>query len=278
MISFLKKKKRFNRICKDIKQIKIQGATNIAKKALEAYYLFPSKKTKKKLLLLRPTEPLLLNVLERAEKQDQKDIIKHFEFAQEKINKNVFKIFKSSEVIFTHCHSTNVVKSLIYTKKNKKKFQVYNTETRPLYQGRKTSKELSNSRIKVTQFVDSAAKIALIKKQSTKKVSKVFFGADALLKNGAINKVGSGMFAQIAYDNKIPVYIVADSWKYSPKNIKLEERNFYEVWKKLSKKSHVEIKNPAFELIPKKYIKAVISELGILSYDEFIAKRQKFKD
>jgi ribose 1,5-bisphosphate isomerase len=175
-------------------------------------------------------------------------------------------------MIFTHCHSTSVVNALIYAKKKKRKFEIYNTETRPLYQGRKTARELKKARIKTTMFVDSAAMIALTKTQGTKKVDKVFLGADALLKNGIINKVGSAMFAKIAYENKIPVYIISDSWKFSSKNIKLEERDFYEVWKKLPKNSKIKIRNPAFEFVPKKHITKIISEFGILKYDDFLKK------
>jgi ribose 1,5-bisphosphate isomerase len=260
IIDFLKKRKKFNEIAKAIKEIKIQGARNIAKQALYAYHLIPTKKSKKKLLSLRPTEPMLTNVLNKMDSMSYEEILAHFDDAQEKINKKVFKLIKNNDVIFTHCHSTNVSNALIYAKKNGKKFEVYNTETRPLFQGRKTAKELIAHKIKVTMFVDSAGMIALTKSQGTKKVDKVFFGADAILKNGIINKVGSGMFAQIAFDNKIPVYIVADSWKYSPKNIKLEERNFREVWKKLSKKSKIKIENPAFEFVPKKFIKKIVTE------------------
>ncbi|MEN7981989.1 MAG: hypothetical protein ABFQ65_00910 [Nanoarchaeota archaeon] len=254
------KRKKFNEIAKGIKEIKIQGARNIAKKALYAYHLIPTKKSKKKLLSLRPTEPMLMNVLDKMDKSSYEEILKHFDTAQEKINKKVFKLIKSGDVIFTHCHSTNVVNALIYAKKKGKKFEVYNTETRPLFQGRKTARELRKHKIKVTMFIDSAGQIALTKKQGTKKVDKVFFGADALLKNRVINKVGSGMFAQIAHDNKIPVYIIADSWKYSLKKIKLEERDFHEVWKKLSKKSKIKIENPAFEFIENKFIKKIITE------------------
>jgi ribose 1,5-bisphosphate isomerase len=260
MKSFFSKRKKFNEIAKGIKEIKIQGATNIAKAALKAYNLIPTPKSKKKLLKLRPTEPMLMNVLDKIEKSSYEEILKHFDEAQEKINKKVFKLIKSGDVIFTHCHSTNVRNALIYAKKKGKKFEVYNTETRPLFQGRKTARELRKAGIKVTMFVDSAAMIALTKKQGTKKVDKVFFGADALLKNGIINTVGSGMFAQIAHDNKIPVYIIADSWKYSPKKIKLEERDFHEVWKKLPKKSKIKIENPAFEFVPKRLIKKVVTE------------------
>jgi len=266
-------KRKFNQIVKGIKEVKIQGAKNVAKKALYAYSLFPTKTSKKKLLSLRPTEPLLFNVLKEVEKISQKEILKHFDSAQDKINKNMFKLIKKGEVIFTHCHSTTVTEALIFAKK-KKKFEVYNTETRPLFQGRKTSRELKKAGIKVTQFVDSAAMIALTKKQDTKKVDKVFIGADAFLKEGVINKVGSGMFSKIAFDSKIPVYIVGDSWKYSPKKVELEQRNFKEVWKKVTKKLHLNIRNPAFEFVPKKYIKAVISELGILKYNDFIKKKK----
>jgi|TARA_Y100000296_G_scaffold87040_1_gene129406 ribose 1,5-bisphosphate isomerase len=269
-IKMKNKKKRFNQIVKDIKEIKIQGATNIAKSALQAYFLIPTKSSKKKLISLRPTEPLLVNILNK--KQPYNEILKHFSNTLEKINKSVLKLIKSNEVIFTHCHSTSVVNALIYSKKKKKKFEVYNTETRPLYQGRKTARELKKAKIKVTMFVDSAAMIALTKSQGTKKVDKVFLGADALLKNGVINKVGSAMFAKIAYENKIPVYVLSDSWKFSSKNIKIEERDFHEVWKKLPKNSKIKIRNPAFEFVPKKYITKIVSEFGVLSYNDFLKK------
>ncbi|MBA7627296.1 Methylthioribose-1-phosphate isomerase [subsurface metagenome] len=271
------KKKRFNQIVKDIKEIKIQGASNIAKKALHAYSLIPTKASKNKLLSSRPTEPMMKNVLDMAEKKSYREILKHFDFAQEKINKDILKLIKNKDVIFTHCHSTNVVNALIHAKKKGKKFEVYNTETRPLYQGRKTARELRKAGIKVTMFVDSALGVALSKEQGTKKADKIFLGADALLKKGIINKIGSEVIARIAKQERIPVYIIADSWKYSSKNVKLEQRNFSEVWKKISEKSHIKIKNPAFEFVPKKYIKAIVNEFGILSYDKFLIVREYHK-
>lgn len=272
ILNFLKNKKKFNSIAKAIKEIRIQGARNIAKKALYAYSLVPTEKSKRKLLSLRPTEPMLANVLDKIGKISYREIYSHFNESQKKINKKVFNLIKKNNVIFTHCHSTNVINALIYAKKKGKKFEIYNTETRPLFQGRKTAKELSRAGIKVTQFVDSALGVALSKEQNTKKVDKVFLGADALLKNGVINKIGSEVIAQMAKSKKIPVYIIADSWKYSNKNLKLEQRNFDEVWKGLSKKSKIKIKNPCFEFIPKKYIKSIVSELGVLKYDNFLKK------
>jgi len=264
----MNKKQLFTRICNDIKSIKIQGATNVAKAALRAYYLFPEDKTKKILLSLRPTEPMLVHVIALAGKKPKSEIMNHFSEAQDKINKNVIKLIKSNSIIFTHCHSTNVIKALVYAKKKGKKFRVYNTETRPLFQGRKTAKELTDVGINVTTFVDSAAEIAMRGDSERKKVDLVLFGADALLEDVVINKVGSGMFAEIANSNNIPVFIVADSWKYFPKNIKLEQRDFHEVWN--PKKNTIHIKNPAFEPIEIKNISSIVSDLGIMPYKKFL--------
>jgi ribose 1,5-bisphosphate isomerase len=266
------KRYRFNRICRNIKSLKIQGATNVAKAALKAYYLYPNEITKRILSNLRPTEPLLFHVLDSAGKMPKEKILSHFKEAQDKINENIFKLIKDKKIIFTHCHSTNVVRSLVYSKNKGLNFQVFNTETRPLYQGRKTAKELSKAGIKVTSFVDSAFEIAIAKqgKKDKEYVNLILLGADALLNKSVINKVGSGVIARIAFDNKIPLYIVADSWKYYPKQIKLEERDFKEVWD--PKKNKIHVKNPAFESIDPRFITGIVTELGIMSYNQFLKK------
>jgi len=258
---------RLRKIYSDIKTVKIQGATNIAKAAAKAYAMKPDEKNKQTLLSLRPTEPTLSNALNFLERWPKEKVLRHFDETQEKINKNVNKILKSKKAVYTHCHSTNVSKALIYSKKKGKKFEVYNTETRPLYQGRKTAKELSKAKIKVTTYVDSAMRDAVVKSDV------VLLGADAILADGVINKIGSGAIAELAKLHKKPLYIVADSWKFSPKNVKIEERDFHEVWKRAPK--NIKVRNPAFGKIEKKYIKGVISEYGVLSYSEFVKKARK---
>lgn len=258
---------KLRKIYSDIKEVKIQGATNIAKAATRAYALDPSPKNKKKLLSLRPTEPMLSNTLNFLEKIGRKKVLAHFAEAQKKINSFVYRILRNGMIVYTHCHSTNVVKALISAKRRGKKFEVYNTETRPLYQGRITARTLLRNRIKVTSFADSAML------QAIKRVDVVLLGADAILKSGVINKIGSAAISELAHNHRKPLYIVADSWKFSPKNVKIEERDFKELWKRAPK--HIKIRNPAFSKINKKYIKAIISEYGILELNKFIKKARK---
>ena len=258
---------KLHKIYTDIKEVRIQGATNIAKAAVSAYLAKPTKENKKKLLSLRPTEPALSNALNFLEKIGKKKVLSHFAEAQKKINKLVFKILKNGEVVYTHCHSTNVLKALIYAKKKGKKFEVYNTETRPLFQGRITARELSKNKIKVTTFVDSALLEAI------KCSDVVMLGADAILHNGFINKIGSAAIAELAGNHRKPVYVVADSWKFSPKNVPLEERDFREVW--ANAPAHIKVENPAFEFVDKKFVKGIISEYGVLKFESFVKKSQQ---
>src|SRR3989344_4941843 len=258
----MKKEEQIRQIYSDIKKVRIQGATNIAKAAIKTYMLKPTLDNKKKLLSLRPTEPTLSNALNFFDKFGARKTLAHFSNAQKKINNFVFKLVKNGMIIYTHCHSTNTIKALIYAKKMGKNFEVYNTETRPLFQGRITAKELSKNGIKVTDFVDSALL------EAVKKSDLVLLGADAIVSSGVINKVGSGTIAELALAHKKPLYIVADSWKFSPRNVKIEERDFHEVWKNAPR--NIKIRNPAFEKIEKKYIKGIISEYGMFSFDKFI--------
>lgn len=256
--------KKVRVIIEDIKKVKIQGARNIARAALYAYSLNPTREVKEKLIHARPTEPMLEHTIRKFEELGYKKTLAHFDEAQEDINKNVLKLIKNNSVIFTHCHSTNVVKALVYAKKKGKKFEVYNTETRPLYQGRLTAKELEKNNIKVTMFIDSALDLAL------KETDIIFLGADAIVKNGVINKIGSETIAKLAKIEKIPVYIIADSWKHSHNYVKIEQRKVNEIWNRAPK--HIKIKNPAFELVEKKYIRGIVSELGVLNFEKFMKK------
>ena len=262
----------FEDICKKIKAVKIQGATNIARAAVVS--LSFKNASVKKLISLRPTEPLLRNSLHIATKFGSEKVLNHLDSAEKKIV--TLGVKKVKRVVFTHCHSSTVVKILKEAKRKRKKFEVYVTETRPLYQGRITAKELSMAGIKVTEFVDAAARVAL------EKSDVMLIGADAITNKGeVVNKIGSGMFAWIAHRLKVPVYACTDSWKFDLKTLSggkevIEERSSKEVWKNAPSK--ILIKNPAFEVIKPEFITAIVSELGVLKPSNFVKKfKNKYK-
>jgi len=271
-------KKSFERISSDIRSLKVQGAENVAKEALKALILKHDITSVKKLFKLRPTEPCLRNCLKYALSfEDIREGVEETLKIMEKARKKIIKIganrIQNKSTIFTHCHSSTVVSILLEAKKQRKKFQVFNTETRPNFQGRITAKELLAADIPVTMFVDSASTSAI-------RESDLFlFGVDAISSNGTIiNKIGNKMLAEIAERYDVPRYACTFSWKFDPKTVlgeieKIESRKVSEVWQKKPKK--LKISNVVFEEIPANLISGIISELGLLEPSTFVSELEK---
>ena len=296
---------KFDKIVEGIKTFKIQSAQNITKHAIIAIKDYSSdidaitktkfldhlKWAKQQLFGTRPTEPSMRNALnfilhdldgktlsDLKKNLDRriKQALEHIENVDSVVSEIGARKIKKNMIIFTHCHSSNVMSVLKKAKKQKKKFEIYNTETRPKFQGRITALELNEANIPVTHFVDLAAKNAI------KKADIVLIGCDAIDSEGnCYNKIGSGMFAEIANKYDIPLYVITDSWKFDPKTVfgfdeEIEERSRKEVWPKAP--SQIKIKNPQFEKIKPSLISGIISEIGIFKPTTFVQEiRSKYK-
>ncbi|UCC91622.1 MAG: hypothetical protein JSV39_04940 [Candidatus Aenigmatarchaeota archaeon] len=291
---------KFEKTLRDIKSVKIQGAENVAKASMEALMSCFSKRKfrradvflskfsslSKRLAGTRPTEPLLRNSIRFVEKEMGSEgepsemmkrmfsacrqVLYHYEVAGKSIADIGSNKIENGMRVFTHCHSSSVTGTLKRAKEQGKKFEVYNTETRPLFQGRITARELARAGIKVTHFVDSGARVAL------KEADLMLIGADAITSEGkVINKIGSEMFAIIAEKYAVPVYVLSDSWKFDPQSIygipePIERRSYKEVWAKRPR--GVEISNIAFEKVDPDLIAAIISELGVYTPENFVSE------
>jgi ribose 1,5-bisphosphate isomerase len=268
---------RFSKICHDIKSLKIQGAEQVTRQALKAILIKHDEKSIKRLVSLRPTEPCLRNCISYVLKfpdikQGVFHTLKIMDEARIRIKKIGAKLIQNNSIVFTHCHSSTVISILIEAKRQGKKFQVYNTETRPNLQGRKTALELLKAKIPVTMFIDSAASLAL------KEADIFLFGLDAITTRSVINKVGNKTMAEIAQRYDTPSYACSFSWKFDPKTIlgnieKLEIRKEKEVWQ--NKPKALKINNVVFDEIPFHLVTGIISELGVLEPTTFIYEIEK---
>jgi translation initiation factor 2B subunit (eIF-2B alpha/beta/delta family) len=257
----------FAKILQDIRRLKIQGAWNVALAGLQAWSLAKNKELATKIILgTRPTEPLLRTVLHALNiGHEPKKLAEKLFHDKYKIFQNGARLVKSGDAIFTHCHSSAVLGILKEAKAQGKKIALHNTETRPLFQGRKTALELAKAGIKVEHYVDSAGLQAL------KGCSFVLVGADAVTHEGVYNKIGTGVFCELASQYlKIPVYVVAHSWKFSIADIEIEQRPAKEVWD--IHQVNLKVHNPAFELVDKKFISKIICEKGTFSFGDFVRK------
>ena len=278
-----------------IKKLEIQGARNVAITAIKAIEAL-TKQTKAKnkaeflkelleakeiLFATRETEPLMRNairwIMSRVDKNNSKKVVdiaktvsstanqflNNLERSREEIATIGANRVRSGSVIFTHCHSSTVTYMLQKAQQQGKIFEVICTETRPVFQGRKTAKEMLDLNLKTTMVVDSAARHFM------NQADIVLVGSDAITSEGnVINKIGTSLIALAAHEARTPFYVVSELLKFDPATIhgdyeKIEERDSSEIWKDPPKK--LIIRNPAFDVTRRDYIHGIICEEGIIS-------------
>lgn len=258
-----------------IKRLEIQGSSAIVKQGVLAFGSYVSKMknmeqaipyARKKLITARVTEPMLVNAIDYVIKKSKKqsDFLKYskeFVKIKTKSENDIAEIganlIKDGMNIFTHCHSSSVIRVFKKAKAQGKKFNVVCFETRPLFQGRTTAKELLKLGIRTTFTVDSA----MVESFEVFPPDLVLVGCDAITKNFFVNKIGTDTLANMCKKNKIPMYAVGETFKYTD-NIVIEERADEEIWPDAPKK--LKIWNPAFDTTSNKLISGYITEQGIM--------------
>jgi ribose 1,5-bisphosphate isomerase len=261
-------RKSVDGVVDDIKTMKIRGARNIAIAGLEALKGVAEEagfgkgfdSVSKKLISARPTAVTLYNAVEKIKREKNIDAIKetiyYFENIGDVIGTVNYKLIKKYPTILTHCHSGSVIELLKAAKKKKIRFKVIVTETRPRFQGKTTARALVDAEIPVVYIIDSAAGFYI------KDVDAMVFGCDAIRKEGVVNKIGTYMLAVLARKNKVPVYFVSGLMKIDKrKKLIIEERSPDEI---IKDSKEFEVRNPAFDVTPWKYVTGIITEKGIM--------------
>lgn len=278
-----------------IRRLEVQGATGVALTALRAIVeqieiskaqdrasaLRELDEASRILFSARETEPFMRNAIrflrsrvEEAEwknieelrpliRKTSQELLETFKDARRRIAEVGSRRILNGDMILTHCHSSTVMMILKRAKERGIDFQVVLTETRPLYQGRRTAKELSEAGIGATMIVDSAVRSFM------RGISKVLVGADAITSEGnVINKVGTSLIALAAQEARVPFYVASELLKFDPQTIHgdyeaIEERSPQEVW--ANPPEGLMIRNPAFDVTRRDYIHGLICEDGVIS-------------
>ena len=284
-----------------IKSLEIQGASNVASKAIDFLSNYAKRlkseniekcfeklyNAKDILINTRPTEPAMKNglkfIMNKLEQEKETCIAEYISDIIEKYKNQYYDMLQKSKkriaeigarrfpaasknfIVMTHCHSSLVTAILLEAKKQGKDFKVINTETQPRLQGRKTAKKLLKAGVEVIHVVDSAMRWAVRHYQ----VDLILIGADSITSEGTIiNKIGSRLLALVAHEEHVPFYVASPLLKYNPEtNLgileTIEMRDPEEIWE--NPPEGIEILNPAFETVSRRYIDGLITEAGIFA-------------
>jgi methylthioribose-1-phosphate isomerase len=189
-------------------------------------------------------------------------------------------LINDGDTVLTHCNAgalatvdygtaIGVIRAAV---EQGKKVRVIATETRPKLQGaRLTAYELMRDGIPVTLISDTMVGYVMYKRM----VDKVIVGADRIVRDAVINKIGTYQIAILAKEHGIPFYVAAPKSTFDlahrAADITIEERNPEEVTYIGSMRiapEGVQALNPAFDITPIKHVTAIICEEGILYKDD----------
>lgn len=198
-----------------------------------------------------------------------------------KIGEHGSKLIEDGDTVLTHCNAGSLATVDYGTAlgviraawEQGKKIRVVVTETRPKLQGsRLTAYELKRDGIPFTLITDSMVGYAMSKHL----VNKVVVGADRIVRDAVVNKVGTYSIAVLAHEHQIPFYVAAPTSTFDlthfSQDIIIEERDPKEVTHFGSEDvapKGVTVLNPAFDITPMKYVSAVICEKGVLPIEKW---------
>ena len=195
-------------------------------------------------------------------------------------------LISNGDVVLTHCNAGELATVEYGTAlgviraswDQGKKIKVIATETRPLLQGaRLTAYELQRDSIPVTLITDSMVGYVMQKGL----VNCVVVGADRIVQDAVVNKIGTFTIAVLAQEHDVPFYVAAPKStfdiKHKAADVIIEERSPAEL-KCINGRqiaaSGVKVLNPAFDVTPLKYVSAIICESGVYYKKDF----KKFKE
>ena len=174
------------------------------------------------------------------------------------------KVSLSGKTILTHSQSSSI-QELLINFAEPGETGIIQTESRPMYEGRKQAQELAAHGFEVSLITDTGYTVLM------DDIDLVILGADSVWADCFVNKTGSWAIALIAARHDKPVYVLADSRKLTPAPMPPDlitpgNRPSQEIWE--FPPEHVRAINHYFEAIPTRNITLFFFENRIIPGQE----------
>ena len=185
------------------------------------------------------------------------------EKSEKAIQKNAVNHLESYSLIATYSLSGTIQKVIESLAKHRNNLTVYCSESRPNNEGTLLAKTLANQGIKTILMTDATLF------SSISEVNAVIIGADAITKNGVVNKMGSYPLSQLSNQNNVSVYCVCSFNKMLPADYSLPREPEKPSSDILSEKYlNLDVINYYFDTTPLELFTGIITEKGLLTYEK----------
>lgn len=190
------------------------------------------------------------------------EVVDRVETTKADASKRAADMIDDGDVLLTHENSSTVMAALDRALADGKSFDLYVTESRPRYLGRRTARQLAgNDRVDVTIIVDGAAGHVL------SECDRVFVGMNCLIDDKIYNRIGTYPIATAAADQDVPFTVVAASSKFigdSGFTFENADRPAFEVVREPP--DGFDASNPGYDTTPTRLVDAVVTEDGVMQF------------
>ncbi|MFC7214834.1 translation initiation factor eIF-2B [Saliphagus sp. GCM10025334] len=185
------------------------------------------------------------------------DVVARVESGKTRAAENAIEYLSDGETILTHDFSSTVIEALELATERGMSFDVYVTEARPRYIGRKTARRLATlPNLDVTLITDSAHGHYL------PECTRVLIGMDCIVDDSLYNRVGTFPIASTAAQLEVPVTVLGSAAKIVSEGFAFENEYRTPVEVMAEPTEGFSIENPAYDATPVALLESVITDEG----------------
>jgi len=189
------------------------------------------------------------------------DVVSTVESSKEQAGANAASLLDDGDVLLTHGNSSTVLATLRHVLEGGTPLDLYVTESRPRFFGRRTAQNLADhEHADVTLIIDGAAGHFL------RESDRVLLGMNCLIDDTVYNRIGTYPIAAAANDAGVPVTVVGASAKFIGRGFTFEndERPASEVQREPVERYNIE--NPGYDATPTRLVDNVVTENGVIQF------------
>ncbi|WP_256299636.1 translation initiation factor eIF-2B [Haloarchaeobius salinus] len=168
---------------------------------------------------------------------------------------------EDGSTILTHDYSSTVLEAIELATRDGAHIEMYVTEARPRYLGRKTARTLAgNDRVETHLLTDAASGYYL------EECDEVFVGMDCIVGDTLYNRVGTFTIAATAAHCDVPVSVVGSSSKVIESGFVFENefRSPSEVMREPAE--GFDVRNPAYDATPVSLLERAMTDEGVMEF------------
>jgi translation initiation factor eIF-2B subunit delta len=206
-------------------------------------------------------DPDTVEEAKAALKEVIEEVVTEVESSKAAAAERAAQLIEDGDTLLTHENSSTVMATLEHALDAGKSFDLYVTESRPRYLGRRTARQLSDhAGVDVTLVVDGGAGHAL------RECDRVLVGMNCLIDDRMYNRIGTYPIAATATDQGVPVTVVASSAKFIGSGFTFQNtyRSASEVM--LEPPEGFDVSNPGYDEVPTRLLDVVVTEDAMLEF------------